>query len=94
MCDKSISLRTEFIKKEYKIHPIQTVSTIGAGDNFNAGIIYGLLKYDVRYKDLQSLDKDTWGKIISCGIDLSSEVCQSYNNYISREFASAYAQQS
>lgn len=89
-----VNLYTDRFNGHYDSKPINAISTIGAGDNFNAGIIYGLLKYDVRYKDFQSLDKDTWGKIIGCGIDLSSEVCQSYNNYISREFASAYAQQS
>ena len=73
---------------------IQPLSTIGAGDNFNAGIIYGLLKYDVRHADLPSLDQDTWGKIIRCGMDLASEVCQSYDNYISKEFAAKYVSQS
>ena len=65
-----------------------------AGDNFNEGIIYGLLKYDVRHADLPSLDQDTWGKIIRCGMDLASEVCQSYDNYISKEFAAKYVSQS
>ena len=66
------------------------VSTIGAGDNFNAGIIYGLLKYQVRKQDLPTLDKDKWQKIIQCGIDFSVEVCQSYDNYISSDFANKY----
>ena len=29
--------------KEYPVKPIKTVSTIGAGDNFNAGFIYALI---------------------------------------------------
>lgn len=73
---------------------IEPLSTIGAGDNFNAGIIYALLKYDVRRSDLPSLDRETWGKIIGCGMDLASEVCQSYDNYISKEFAINYANHS
>lgn len=73
---------------------IEPVSTIGAGDNFNAGIIYGLLKYDVRHDDLTSLDNETWGKIIECGMALASEVCQSYDNYISKEYASNYVNHS
>lgn len=74
-----------------RIHPL---STIGAGDNFNAGILFGLLKQDVRHADLPSLDKETWGKIIRCGTDLASEVCQTYDNYISKEFAATYVSQS
>ena len=30
--------------KQYPVLPTETVSTIGAGDNFNAGFIYGLIK--------------------------------------------------
>ena len=57
---------------------IRPVSTIGAGDNFNAGILYGLLKNNVRHRDLATLPKETWANIIRCGIDLATEVCRSY----------------
>lgn len=80
--------------RNFTRHFDSPLSTIGAGDNFNAGIIYGLLKYDVRHADLPSLDQDTWRKIIRCGMDLASEVCQSYDNYISKEFAAKYVSQS
>ena len=91
---QGVNLFTDRFKLHYDSKPVVPVSTIGAGDNFNAGIIYGLLKYDVRHQDLKTLDKETWSKIIGCGIDLSTEVCQSYNNYISRKFAHSYTQQS
>ena len=71
---------------------IRPVSTIGAGDNFNAGILYGLLKYNVRHRDLVTLPQETWANIIRCGIDLATEVCHSYDNYISKEFATSYRQ--
>ena len=61
---EQISLRTRNCRKEYPIEPLKAVSTIGAGDNFNAGLIYGMLKYDVRYRDLDNLDENTWDKII------------------------------
>lgn len=73
---------------------IRPVSTIGAGDNFNAGILYGLLKYNVRHRDLVTLPQETWANIIRCGIDLATEVCHSYDNYISKEFATSYLSQS
>lgn len=91
---QGVNLFTDRFSHHFDSKPVVLVSTIGAGDNFNAGIIYGLLKYDIRHQDLKTLDKETWSKIIGCGIDLSTEVCQSYNNYISREFAHSYTQQS
>lgn len=89
-----VNLYTRNFTQHFDSPRIQPLSTIGAGDNFNAGIIYGLLKYDVRHADLPSLDQETWGKIIRCGMDLASEVCQSYDNYISKEFAAKYVSQS
>ena len=69
-----VNLHTRNFTRHFDSPQIQPLSTIGAGDNFNAGIIYGLLKYDVRHADLPSLDQDTWGKINRCGMDLASEV--------------------
>lgn len=86
----SIALRTNKVNKDYSIPPLQAVSTIGAGDNFNAGVIYGLLKYDVRYRDLANIDEPTWDRIIQCGKDLATEVCCSYHNSVSTEFAQSY----
>ncbi|EIY66179.1 hypothetical protein HMPREF1071_01537 [Bacteroides salyersiae CL02T12C01] len=84
---EQISLRTKNCRKEYPIEPLKAISTIGAGDNFNAGLIYGMLKYDVRYRDLDNLDENTWDKIIRYGKDFAAEVCKSFNNSISKEFA-------
>ncbi len=89
-----VNLHTRNFTRHFDSPQIQPLSTIGAGDNFNAGIVYGLLKYDVRHADLPSLDQETWEKIIRCGMDLASEVCQSYDNYISKEFAVKYVSQS
>lgn len=80
--------------QHYDVPAIRPVSTIGAGDNFNAGILYGLLKYNVRHRDLATLPTETWTNIIRCGIDLAAEVCRSYDNYISKEFAASYIRQS
>lgn len=82
-----ISLRTKTIHKEYAIPPVEAVSTIGAGDNFNAGVIYGLLKYNVRYDDLNTMDEATWDKIVGYGMEFAAEVCKSFNNSVSKEFA-------
>lgn len=84
---EKIVLRTNTLAKEYDIPPLEAVSTIGAGDNFNAGIVYGLLKYDIRYEDLNTINEATWDKIIRYGMEFASEVCKSFNNSVSKEFA-------
>jgi len=81
-------------KTEYfDVPALQPVSTIGAGDNFNAGFIYGLLKYDIHRSELNDLSREEWGKVIRCGIDFSTDVCMSYNNYVSPSFAESYTPQ-
>ena len=86
----AVELHTRSIDQIYPVESIKTVSTIGAGDNFNAGIIYGLLKYDIRHRDLNDLDQKWWDKIIACGIEFSAEACKSFNNSISPAFAQQY----
>ena len=85
-----VMLRTGQVSKDYPVPPVEAVSTIGAGDNFNAGIIYGLLKYDIRYDDLYAVDETLWDKVVDCGIAFAAEVCRSFSNSVSREFAEKY----
>lgn len=92
--EKGVNLYHGDRHRHYDSPPVDSVSTIGAGDNFNAGIIYGLLKYDVRRRDLAGLPEETWNRIIRCGTDLAVEVCRGYDNSISGEFAASYLRQS
>ena len=87
---KGVDLYTSRFKQHYDALAIEPQSTIGAGDNFNAGLIFGLLKEDVRLEDLADLTPDSWERIIRHGMALAGEVCQSYDNYISTDFASRY----
>ena len=91
---KGVNLYHGDLHRHFDSPAIQPVRTIGAGDNFNAGILYGLLKYKVRHRDLPTLSEETWTNIIRCGIDLATEVCRNYDNYISKEFATSYLSQS
>ena len=84
---EGLCLRTATLKKDYPVEPLQTVSTIGAGDNFNAGLVFGLLKNRIRKADLDELTEADWDKIIASGMSFSKEVCTSLDNYISKEFA-------
>ncbi|WP_243347518.1 carbohydrate kinase family protein [Parabacteroides sp. FAFU027] len=87
---QGIYLQTKRFVKEFDVPTITPVSTIGAGDNFNAGILFGLLKYNILRDDLPTLSEEMWSKIVQCGIDFSSEVCTSYDNYVSKTFAEKY----
>jgi fructokinase len=65
---------------------IKVVSTIGAGDAFNAGIIFGLISKGLAESDIQQFSKETWKELIGFGITFATDVCGSYDNYISPEF--------
>lgn len=84
---RNIALRTAHVSKEYPIPAVETVSTVGAGDNFNAGVIYGLLKEDIRYDALNDMDEVCWDRVVGYGIAFATESCRSLNNSVSREFA-------
>lgn len=87
----NISLRTKNLSKEYPVEELKAVSTVGAGDNFNAGLLYGLLKYDVRRSDLATLSEGDWDRIVQCGKEFSAEVCCRLENSVSTEFAQAHS---
>ena len=84
---QGVELHSRTLTKHYAIDPVTPVSTIGAGDNLNAGILYGLIKYRIRRDDLDHLTEHDWDQIIRCGLAFSAETCLSADNYISREFA-------
>ena len=85
-----VALRTASLAKDYPTRPLEAVSTIGAGDNFNAGIIFGLLTQGVRHDDLDTTDEATWDTVVQCGMDFAADVCRSFNNSVSPEFAAAH----
>ena len=70
--------------------PIKTVSTIGAGDNFNAGILFALWHNNITREEFPTLPIDRWEEVAKHGIAFASEVCQSFDNYISTSFAARY----
>lgn len=87
---KGVFLHTPKIARNYPVRNIQPISTIGAGDNFNAGIIYSLMEYKIGFKDLLHLKEEDWQKIIENGVEFASQVCMSYDNYIDEEVAVKY----
>lgn len=75
------------VHDSYPVPPITPVSTIGAGDTFNAGLIFGLVTQGIGKDDLKHLDDGQRAAIVESAIKLAGHVCMSYDNYISPEFA-------
>ena len=82
-----ISLKA--FSKNYPVSQIKVVSTIGAGDNFNAGMIYGLMKQGITRATLSGASPRQWDAIMAQAIGFSADVCQHLDNYISKEFAAS-----
>jgi len=82
-----VAVQSSAVTAKFEVPEITTISTIGAGDNFNAGLIYGLFKHNVKKADLDKLTIDDWKKIQKRAVSFAANVCQSYDNYISLEFA-------
>ncbi len=72
---------------DFPVAKVETVSTVGAGDNFNAGFIYALLRDGIVKADLSDLSEEAWRRLLETGCRFAAEVCQSQYNNISREFA-------
>ena len=71
----------------YPVPSISPISTIGAGDTFNAGMISGLISENIFRNNLKHLNEKQRSAIIGRAISFAGHVCMSYDNYISQEFA-------
>lgn len=85
-----VNLFTSDFHKIFDVPRIEPISTVGAGDNFAAGLIYALIQENVYSTDLEKLDHDIWRKIIRVAIDFAINVCLSYDNYIGDDFVIDY----
>jgi fructokinase len=90
---EGVFVRTTDFSGRFPVKRINPVSTIGAGDNFNAGMIAAIYKYEISGDKLVIMGEDMWSKVISSGVDFASDVCMSYENYISAEFAEKLKQE-
>ncbi|HBG71551.1 MAG: hypothetical protein A2W93_07915 [Bacteroidetes bacterium GWF2_43_63] len=82
-----VTLCTPQIHKHYPVKDIPVISTIGAGDTFNAGLLYALSHTHISPADLETLPEKNWDKIIRTAIQFAEHVCMSYENYLSWDFA-------
>jgi len=87
---RGVWIYTPDFYKQYPVQKIQPLSTIGAGDTFNAGIVYSFIKHGITHKEISHLSESQWDKIIPTAIQFATHVCLSYDNYISHEFAAEF----
>lgn len=84
---EGVYLRTSSLKFHMEIERIEPVSTIGAGDTFNAGLLFGLWKMGYKREEIKELNRSQWEGLIATAIQFSREVCLSYDNYLPLGYA-------
>jgi fructokinase len=84
---EGVYVRTTSFSGKFPVQKITPVSTIGAGDNFNAGMITSIYRNNFKRAELENLGEPEWAEIISTAVSFATHVCMSYENYISAEFA-------
>lgn len=82
-----ISVYTPTCHIDFEVAPVETVSTVGAGDSFNAGFLYALLRDGITRDQLATLSESAWQRLLTTGCSFAAQVCQSRDNYISLDFA-------
>jgi len=84
--DEAVSIITGNGKVVVPVPGLKPVSTIGAGDSFNAGTIYALINMNINKQAIPASSSDDWRTIAMTAIRFSQNVCMSLDNYISTDF--------
>ena len=84
--NKPVEVITPFFRKQYNVPSITPVSTIGAGDNFNAGFIYGLALSGIGSTSIDKISIENMDMITACGVAFATEACLSKENFIKGNF--------
>lgn len=84
---KPIHIFTKDSHLTFPVEQMETVSTIGAGDNFNAGFIYGLLALGIgKEKAAEGLTLEEWQDLSAIACKFSANACRSIFNYVDKDF--------
>lgn len=71
----------------FEVPPVEEVtSTVGAGDNFNAGFACALVWNGIKANELPTMKRDQWKRLITTACAFAREACTNTDNYISKEF--------
>jgi fructokinase len=69
----------------FPVPEIEVVSTVGAGDAFNAGLISAIVQRGMTRETLPLAGEQEWHEMTGTGIRFAQDVCLQYDNYISDE---------
>jgi fructokinase len=84
---KSVEFRSERFVFSLEVPAIRPVSSIGAGDSFNAGLIYYFFTRGIKSDGLILMNETQWKEAIMTAVSFGSHVCLHLDNYISWKFA-------
>mgnify|MGYP001766112445 CR=1 FL=1 len=87
--DRDATLFTEQHRIVLPVPPVAVVSTVGAGDSFNAGVLYTLHRAVVSVDRLDAVDAVFWEKALRTGIAFGGHVCTHTGNAATIEFAAS-----
>jgi len=90
---KPVQVFTPKYSRTYMVSEITPVSTIGAGDSFNAGFVYGLVTSGIDAKNITEMPVNVLDRIVASGLAFASETCLSAENYINDKFATGFRKQ-
>ncbi|HOY32986.1 MAG TPA: carbohydrate kinase [Bacteroidales bacterium] len=83
-----VDLHTTNFQNHLPAIGVKPLSTVGAGDTFTAGMAYWLYTNHIDKMKLQQLSLEEYEKMITTAIEFATDVCKSYDNYVSMEFVS------
>lgn len=90
ICTRGTQPATVFSPGVHAVFPVppvaEVLSTIGAGDNFNAGILYALVREGFTRERLEQLSEEDWTRLVPVAMRFSASVCASLQNYVAPDF--------
>ena len=69
------------------------VSTVGAGDSFNAGISCALIWQEITKEMLPNLSEEQWKDLICIACQFAGNACQSKENYVNEGFRPSFSEE-
>ncbi len=85
---RGVEFKTGEERYKIKVDEIDPVSAVGAGDAFNAGLIYYLVKNEYLLEDFDSPPFYNIEEMLKTAAGFATDVCLTYDNYITDELVS------
>jgi len=74
----------------FEVPQINPISTVGAGDTFNAAIAYYLVQNDIKLDDIDKMLESQIRNLVEIAVHFSQKVCMGYDNFIEEKLAKYY----